>query len=64
MKHSEAIKEQSDLSLAKISNLEKRMIDGDKAITMFDLMAETHKLLSITKPILKAPQANTHQNLY
>lgn len=64
MKHSEAIKEQSALSIAKIGNLEQRMIEGDNAVTMFDLMSETHKLLSITKPILKAPQTNTHQNLY
>lgn len=64
MKHSEAVKEQSDLLIAKIGNLEARMIGGDPAVTMFDLMSETHKLLNITKPILKAPNANTHQNLY
>lgn len=64
MKHSEEVKEQSDLLIAKIGNLEQRMISGDAAVTMFDLMSETHKLLNITKPILKAPQTNTHQNLY
>lgn len=64
MKYSDSIKEQSDYLISKITNLEQRMIDGDKSVTMFDLMSETHKLLSITKPILKAPNTNTHQNLY
>lgn len=64
MKQTEAVKEQSDLLIAKIGNLEARMIGGDSSVTMFDLMSETHKLLNITKPILKAPNANTHQNLY
>jgi len=64
MKYSESIKEQSQLLINKIGNLEHRMISGDNTVTMFDLMAETHKLLNITKPILKAPQTNTHQNLY
>ena len=64
MKYSEAIKEQSDLSIAKIANLEQRMIGGDKEVTMFDLMAETHKLLNITKPVLKPNNMNTNQNLY
>lgn len=64
MKHSEAVKEQSDLLIAKIGNLEERMISGDTLVTMFDLMSETHKLLNITKPILKSPNSNTHQNLY
>lgn len=64
MKHSEAVKEQSDLLISKIGNLEARMISGDKTVTMFDLMSETHKLLNITKPVLKAPNANTNQNLY
>lgn len=64
MKHSEAVKEQSDLLIAKIGNLEERMISGDPLVTMFDLMSETHKLLNITKPILKSPNSNTHQNLY
>lgn len=64
MKYSESIKEQSQLLINKIGNLEHRMISGDKSVTMFDLMSETHKLLNITKPILKAPQTNTHQNLY
>ena len=64
MKYSDSIKEQSDYLISKITNLEQRMIDGDKSVTMFDLMSETHKLLSITKPILKAPNTDTHQNLY
>lgn len=64
MRHSEAIKEQSELSIAKIANLEQRMIEGDNKVTMFDLMTETYKLLNITKPVLKSPQTNTHQNLY
>ena len=64
MKHSEAVKEQRDLLIAKIGNLEERMISGDTLVTMFDLMSETHKLLNITKPILKSPNSNTHQNLY
>jgi hypothetical protein len=64
MKYSEAVKEQSDLSIAKISNLEQRMICGDNTVTMFDLMSETHKLLSLTKPIVKPHNQNTHQNLY
>lgn len=64
MKHSEAVKEQRDLLIAKIGNLEQRMISGDATVTMFDLMSKTHELLNITKPILKATNANTHQNLY
>ena len=64
MKHSAAVKEQIDLLIAKIGNLEERMISGDTLVTMFDLMSETHKLLNITKPILKSPNSNTHQNLY
>lgn len=64
MKHSESIKEQSALSIAKIGNLEQRMIEGDSTVTMFDLMSETHKLLNITKPVLKPHNMNTHQNLY
>lgn len=64
MKYSEAIKEQTELSIAKISNLEQRMINGDRTVTMFDLMSETHKLLAITKPLQKHPNTNTHQNLY
>lgn len=64
MKYSDSIKEQSDYLISKIANLEQRMIDGDKSVTMFDLMSETHKLLSITKPILKSPNTNTYQNLY
>lgn len=64
MKYSEETKKEVDLSIAKISNLEQRMIDGDKAVTMFDLMSETHKLLSLTKPLLKPHNQNTHQNLY
>jgi hypothetical protein len=64
MKYSEEIKEQAILSISKISNLEQRMICGDKSITMFDLMSETHKLLSLTKPIVKPHNQNTHQNLY
>ena len=64
MKYSESIKEQSQLLINKIGNLEHRMISGDNTVTMFDLMSETHKLLNITKPILKAPKTNTHQNSY
>jgi TfoX/Sxy family transcriptional regulator of competence genes len=64
MKYSEAVKEQSQLLINKIGNLEYRMMSGDKSVTMFDLMSETHKLLNITKPVLKTPQTNTHQNLY
>jgi len=64
MKHTEAIKEQSDLSISKIAKLEQRMIEGDNSVTMFDLMQETHKLLNITKPVLKSNNSNKHQNLY
>ena len=64
MKYSEEIKEQAILSIAKISNLEQRMMCGDNTVTMFDLMSETHKLLSLTNPILKPHNQNTHQKLY
>ncbi len=51
------------------SNQKNRCIDEqinihNQLLTMFDLMSETHKLLNITKPILKSPNSNTHQNLY
>jgi len=64
MKYSEATKEQSDLSIAKIAEMEQRMIDGDPTVTMHILMSETHKLLSITKPVTKPVNCNKHQNLY
>ena len=64
MKYDSSIKEQTELSIAKISDLEHRMINGDSSVTMFDLMTETHKLLSITKPIEKYPNTNKNQNLY
>lgn len=64
MKHSEAIKQETDLSIAKIANLEQRMIQGDNTVTMYDLMSETHKMLSISKPVLKPNNFNNHQNLY
>lgn len=64
MKYSTAIKEQVDLTCAKISNIEQRMINGDKTVTMFNLMAETHKLLAITKPVEKYHNTNTNQNLW
>lgn len=51
----------------QINNLEMVIINkklGTKSNEYLIMNTLTHKYLSITKPLIKYPSTNTHQNLY